>query len=58
MPKSIESLHPVVRIRHIGLCGGTKITPENAVFAEALGGKLVMEQRMTLVTGGFKCFIH
>lgn len=58
MPKATEPIHPVVRTRRIGLCGGTRITTENAAFAEALGAELVMEQGMVLVTGGFKCFAY
>jgi hypothetical protein len=58
MPAPIESLHPVVRSRRIGLCGGTTIQPENAAFAEELGRELVAEEGLVLVTGGFKCFAH
>src|SRR4051794_10688279 len=56
MATSIETLHPVVRPRRIGLCGGTVIETENATFAEELGGELATEEGMILLTGGFKCF--
>lgn len=57
MTNSIEPLNPIVRPRRIGLCGGTTVEPENAVFAESLGRELVTEEGLILVTGGLKCFI-
>jgi len=53
-----EWIHPAVRPRRIGLCGGTRIRPENALFAENLGSELAVEEGLVLVTGGFKCFVN
>jgi len=51
-------LHRALRMRRVGVCGGTQIRPENAMFCEKLGWEFAGEEGLTIVTGGFKHLIQ
>jgi hypothetical protein len=50
-------LHPVLRPRRIGVCGGGKIDHDTARFCERFGWMLAGEEGLVIATGGSKHYV-
>jgi nucleoside 2-deoxyribosyltransferase len=50
----MKHYYPLFKPKHVGICGGTKLKQENALFCQYLGTELAQEENLIIMTGGFK----